>query len=162
MITIWVLRGYYYLCIESYAALVLVISICGLQPQGDSLSLLRCSIFEIIDCFWVNNLLDSVQQSIIIQFSYNFGFYKETRLYWRGKITGTKRYLFYLSIVFELITRVHQQFLWFNNEVFNTLKEWVQIPKMYSVSRPCSEEVITLFFQDRISGALPDWATIPT
>lgn len=26
-------------------------------------------------------------------------------------------------------------------------------------SRPCSEQVITLFFQDRVSGALPDWAT---
>lgn len=63
IITIWILKGYYYFCIESYAALVLVISICGFQPQGDSLNLLRCSIFEIIDCFWVNNLLDSVQQS---------------------------------------------------------------------------------------------------
>lgn len=39
-------------------------------------------------------------------------------------------------IVFGLITRVHQQFLWFNNEVCHTLKEWVQIPKMYSVSSP--------------------------
>lgn len=39
-------------------------------------------------------------------------------------------------LVFGLITRVHQQFLWFNNEVCHTLKEWVQIPRMYSVSGP--------------------------
>ena len=32
-------------------------------------------------------------------------FYKEARLYWRGKIISTQRYLFYLRIVFELITR---------------------------------------------------------
>lgn len=28
--------------------------------------------------------------------------------------------------------------------------------------RPCSEEVITSLFQGGVSGALPDWAAIPT
>lgn len=111
---------------------------------------------------FLNQIIRQRTAKLILHISYNFRFYKETRQCQRGKIISTKRYLISLMIVFGLITRVHQQFLWFNNEVCNTLKEWVQIPKMYSVSRPCSEEVITPFFQDGISGALPDWATIPT
>ena len=82
---------------------------------------------------FLNYVIRQRTAKLIILISYNFGFYKEARQCLRGKIISTKRYLISLMIVFGLITRVRQQFLWFNNEVCHTLKEWVQIPKMYSV-----------------------------